>query len=144
MTKDSMKFGLQLSIQKEVAAAAGKVAFQCAKAWERESWACKSSSPTGILKTDLVACEDLLKHSTLKELIFELNVFPYLRRGCIVLKKSRWQVPICNAQDWKPLRKRHHLRYLVTTRLWYWKVSRQIPNHYWASEAYLQPSKAHN
>lgn len=37
MTKDSMKFGLQLSIQKEVAAAAGKVAFQCAKAWERES-----------------------------------------------------------------------------------------------------------
>lgn len=36
MTKDSMKFGLQLTIQKEVAAAVGKVAFQLAEERERE------------------------------------------------------------------------------------------------------------
>lgn len=36
MTKDSMKFGLQLNIQKEVATAVGKVAFQLAEERERE------------------------------------------------------------------------------------------------------------
>ena len=36
MTKDSMKLGLQLSIQKEVAAAVVNVEFQFTEAWERE------------------------------------------------------------------------------------------------------------
>jgi len=37
MTKDSVKFGLQLNIQKQVAAAVGKVPFQLAEEREREN-----------------------------------------------------------------------------------------------------------
>lgn len=36
MTKDSVKFGLQQNIQKEVAAAVGKAAFQLAQEQDRE------------------------------------------------------------------------------------------------------------
>lgn len=93
MTKDSVKFGLQLNIQKEVAAAVGKAAFQLAEEREREKlslqkwfsyWATKDRS-SGNVKTSW-------NIRPLQNWALGCCFLPTLRRGCIVSVKGRGHV----------------------------------------------------
>lgn len=91
MTKDSVKFGLQQNIQKEVAAAVGNVAFQVAEEQGREKlslqkwfsyWDTKDRSRRNVKTSWNI---QLLQNGALA-----CCFPPSLRRGCIVSVKGRF------------------------------------------------------